>query len=46
MGNLHLRFDEGRVGRSLGCHPLVYSTGSEKTPARERIIWNLLKVNC
>ena len=36
MGNLHLRFDEGRVGRSLGCHPLVYSTGSVQSPFQSR----------
>ena len=28
VGNLHLRFDEGRVGRAPWRRPLSYSTGS------------------
>ena len=27
-GNPLVRFDEGRVGRTFGCRPLSYSTGS------------------
>ena len=27
-GNPHVRFDEGRVGRTARCRPLSYSTGS------------------
>jgi len=30
VGNLHLRFDEGRAGRAIWRRPLSYSTGSEK----------------
>ena len=30
-GNPHVRFDEGRVGRHLGAHPLSYSTDSPET---------------
>jgi len=29
VGNLHLRFDEGRAGRAIWRRPLSYSTGSE-----------------
>jgi hypothetical protein len=34
--NLHLRFDEGRVGRALGRRPLSYSTGQQSGIARTK----------
>ena len=45
-GNPLVRFDEGRVGRTFGCRPLSYSTGSFKDSAEGKVSTPGIPRNC